>query len=72
MKAFQENDEIVITDGDQSPVKGYEGEGPRLMWVEGGDYHPLNRPLTSQWVKDYYEAKLEEIKNHLTRNPNLL
>ena len=72
MKTFQENDEIVITDGDPNPAKVYEREGLGLMWAEGGDYHPLNSPLTSQWAKDCYEGKLGEIKNHLTWNPNRL
>ena len=66
MKTFQENDEIVITDGDPNPAKVYEREGLGLMWAEGGDCHPLNSPLTSNWIKDCYEVKVGKIKNDLT------
>ena len=62
----------ITSDGDQSPLKGFESQALRMMWAEGGDYCPPTNPNSSQWAKDCYNGNLEKISKHLYRNPGLL
>ena len=72
MIKLQINGEIETAGGDQSSVKGNEGQVLRMMWANGANYNPLCNPVMSSWAKDCYEGKLNEVKEHLAENPNLL
>ena len=66
------SEEPILTDGNQSPVKGFESQALRMMWSEGGDYSPLTNRGFSNWAKDCYNGKLDEMKKHLQLHPDLL
>jgi len=56
-------------DGDQRPVKKPKDQLIMLsLWGQGGDYNPLNDPLTTAWCKACYNGDVEQIKMHLDNN----
>ena len=69
---IEATDGEITTDGDQTPVKGFESQALRMMWSEGGDYSPLTNAHLSQWSKDCYNGNLEEIKKKVAGNPKII
>jgi len=54
-------------DGDQTMLYGNAAQKLQIQWGGGFDYNPNNSPRLSDWCKALYFARIEEVKEFLSK-----